>query len=173
VSGNQVSAPPSPELFFETITAYQQTETLKAAVEVEVFTAIGDGNQTADAIARRCQASERGIRILCDSLVVMGFLKKDGARYSLTQDSAVFLDRRSPAYLGGAIQFLLAPSAVESFRELAGAVRKGGTVKDQHSLTPEHPVWVEFARGMAPFMAMPAELLAKLLKANKGRSGKF
>jgi hypothetical protein len=40
---------------------------------VEVFTAIGDGNQTADAIARRCQASERGIRILCDSLVVMVF----------------------------------------------------------------------------------------------------
>ncbi|MGA8308639.1 MAG: class I SAM-dependent methyltransferase [Terriglobales bacterium] len=80
----------------------------------------------------------------------------------------MFLDRRSPAYLGGAIQFLLAPSAVESFRELTGAVRKGGTVKDQHSLTPEHPVWVEFARGMAPFMFMPAELLAKLLKADEG-----
>ena len=173
MSGTQVSAPPSPQLFFETITAYQQTETLKAAIELEVFTAIGEGKQAADAIGQRCQASERGIRILCDALVVMGFLKKDEARYSLTQDSAFFLDRRSPAYVGGAVQFLLAPSAVDAFRELAGAVRKGGTVKDQHSLTPEHPVWVEFARGMAPFMAMPAELLAKLLKAGEGQKWKI
>src|SRR4029077_16897127 len=97
----QVSAPPSPQLFFETVTAFHKTEALKTAIQLEVFTAIGEGNQTADSIARRCRASERGIRILCDALVIMDFLKKDGSRYSLTQDSAIFLDRRSPAYLGG------------------------------------------------------------------------
>jgi hypothetical protein len=43
-------------------------------------------------------------------LVHHGFLAKDGGRYSLTQDSAVFLDKRSPAYLGGAIEFLLSPA---------------------------------------------------------------
>src|SRR5438552_17147766 len=33
-------------------------------------------------------------------------------------------------------------------------------------------MWVEFARGMAPLMAMPAELLAKLLRADEGAKWK-
>jgi 2-polyprenyl-3-methyl-5-hydroxy-6-metoxy-1,4-benzoquinol methylase len=172
LSGIQAGAPPSPQLFFEAVSAFQQTEALKAAIQLEVFTAIGEGNQTAETIGRRCQASERGMRILCDTLAVIGFVRKDGVRYRLTEDSAAFLDQRSPAYLGGAIGFLLAPPAVEGFRELAAAVRKGGTVRDQHSLTPENPMWVDFARSMAPLMAMPAELLAKLLRADEGQKWK-
>ena len=98
---------PTPQLFFQTINSYQRTEALKAAIELEVFTAIGEGNSAVPEIAKRCQTSERGMRILCDYLCIMGFLAKGGGRYSLTRDSAVFLDKRSPAYLGGAIEFLL------------------------------------------------------------------
>ncbi len=168
----QAGAPPSPQLFFETVNAFHQTAALKAAIQLDVFSAVGEGNQTAATIARRCQASERGIRILCDALVIIGFLKKDASSYSLTQDSAIFLDRRSPAYLGGSIQFLLAPAAMAGYEELAAAVRKGGTVIDQDSTTPEHPMWVDFARGMAPLMKMPAELIAKLLQADEGKKWK-
>ena len=39
-----------------------------------LFTAIAEGAESADSIARRCRASERGIRILCDFLVIIGFL---------------------------------------------------------------------------------------------------
>ena len=170
--GVQAGAPPSPQLFFETVTAFHKTEALKAAIQLEIFTAIGEGNQTAAAIARRCQTAERGTRILCDALVIMGFLRKDAASYSLTQDSAVFLDRKSPAYLGSAIQFLVAPQALEGFQKLAAAVRKGGTVVDHDSTEPEHPMWVDFARGMAPMMKMPADLIAKLLKAEEGQKWK-
>jgi hypothetical protein len=42
---------PSPQLFFQTINAYQRTEALKAAIELETFTAIGEGNGTSDEIA--------------------------------------------------------------------------------------------------------------------------
>lgn len=170
--GVQAGAPPSPQLFFETVTAFHKTEALKAAIQLEIFTAIGEGNQTAAAIAHRCQAAERGTRILCDALVIMGFLRKDASSYSLTQDSAVFLDRKSPAYVGGAIQFLVAPQAMEGFQGLAAAVRKGGTVVDHDSTEPEHPMWVDFARGMAPMMKMPAEMIAKLLKADEGQKWK-
>jgi 2-polyprenyl-3-methyl-5-hydroxy-6-metoxy-1,4-benzoquinol methylase len=163
---------PSPQLFFETINSYQRTEALKAAIELEVFTAIGEGNQTAAAIASRCKASERGTRILCDALVIAGFLAKHGERYSLTADSATFLDKRSPAYIGGAIGFLTAPRVMDSFKTLAPAVRKGGTVRDQDSLAPENPMWVEFARSMAPLMIMPAQILAKMLGADKAEKWK-
>jgi Dimerisation domain len=80
-----------PQLFFQTINSYQRTEALKAAIELEVFTAIGEGNSAVPEIAKRCQTSQRGMRILCDYLCIMVFLAKDGGRYSLTQDSAVFL----------------------------------------------------------------------------------
>ena len=43
-------------------------------------------------------------------------------------DSATFLDRRSPAYVGEALEFLLSPMITDGFNNLAGAVRKGGTV---------------------------------------------
>jgi ubiquinone/menaquinone biosynthesis C-methylase UbiE len=168
----QVAAPPSPQLFFETVTAFHNTEALKAAIQLEVFTAIGEGKHTAAAISERCQASERGTRILCDALVIMNFLTKQGSSYNLTQDSAIFLDRKSPAYIGGSIRFLLSPQSLEGFRELTAAVRKGGTAIDHDSTKPEHPMWVDFARAMAPMMKMPADLIAKLLKADDGQEWK-
>ena len=155
---------PSPQLFFQTINAYQRTEALKAAIELEVFTAIGEGNATVPEIARRCETSERGARILCDFLCIMGFLNKDGSHYSLTADSAMFLDHRSPAYLGGITEFISTPALTEGFKNFADAVRKGGTTMSEGgTIAPENPIWVKFARGMAPMMALPAQLIAKLV----------
>jgi 2-polyprenyl-3-methyl-5-hydroxy-6-metoxy-1,4-benzoquinol methylase len=158
------AAQPSPQLFFQTINAYQRTEALKAAIELEVFAAIGEGNTTAAKIAARCETSERGMRILCDFLCMMGFLNKKDSRYSLTTDSALFLDKRSPAYLGGATEFIASDKLTENFRNLAEVVRKGGTRDAEGgTVAPDNPIWVKFARGMAAMMALPAQLLAKLV----------
>ena len=155
---------PSPQLFFQTINAYQRTEGLKAAIELEVFTAIGEGKNTASEIAKRCQASERGTRILCDFLCIMGFLNKEGNRYSLTQDSAVFLDKRSPAYMGDITEFISTSELTDAFKDFAGIVRKGGTLNTEGgTVSAENPIWVKFARAMAPMMAMPAQALARLI----------
>src|SRR6266550_1232820 len=155
---------PSPQLFFQTVNAYQRTEGLKAAIELEVFTAIGEGRTTVSEIAKRCETSERGMRILCDYLCIIGFLSKDGTNYSLTQDSAVFLDKRSPAYLGGATEFISTDKLTDNFKNFAEVVRKGGSLDtDGGTVSPDNPIWVKFARGMAPMMAMPAQLLAKLV----------
>jgi ubiquinone/menaquinone biosynthesis C-methylase UbiE len=155
---------PTPQLFFQTMNAYQRTEALNAAIELEVFTAIGEGNTTKDKIAKRCRTSERGMRILCDYLCIIGFLTKDAERYALTQDSAVFLDQKSPAYMGGTIEFLGSPQLTESSKNLAEVVRKGGTIlPNDGTVGPENPIWVKFARAMAPMMAMPAQSLAKLV----------
>jgi len=156
---------PSPFTIFAALTAYQLAEAVKAGIELDVFSAIGEGNSTSDAVAKRCHASPRGTRILCDYLVVHGFLKKENSSYALTLDSATFLDRRSPAYLGSISVFLNAPMLAEHFTSLADAVRKGGTAsKTAGTVAPENPVWVEFARGMSPMMAMPAEAIGGFLK---------
>jgi ubiquinone/menaquinone biosynthesis C-methylase UbiE len=155
---------PTPQLFFQTINAYQRTEALKASIELEVFTAIGEGNATASDIAKRCDTSERGTRILCDYLCIMGFLAKQDQRYSLTPDAAMFLDKRSPAYLGGTTEFLCSPMLTDGSKNLAEAVRRGGTTMADDGFTgPENPVWVKFARAMGPMMAMPSQLIPKLV----------
>jgi predicted nicotinamide N-methyase len=165
---------PSPQLFFQTINAHQRTEALKSAIELEIFTAIGEGNTTAPEIAKRSAASERGTRILCDFLCIMGFLGKQDNHYSLTPDSAVFLDKRSPAYLGGATEFLLSPMLTDGVKSLTEAVRKGGTaMSDEGTVAPENPIWVKFARGMAPMMIMPAQAIAALVDPEGNRKLKI
>jgi 2-polyprenyl-3-methyl-5-hydroxy-6-metoxy-1,4-benzoquinol methylase len=163
---------PSPQLFFQTINAYQRTEALKAAIELEVFTAVGEGNTTVPQLATRCETSERGMRILCDYLCIIGFLGKDGTNYSLTQDSAVFLDKQSPAYLGGATEFISTEKLTDNFKNFAEVVRKGGSLDaDGGTVAPNNPIWVKFAKAMSPMIAMPAQLIAKL--ADPAADGKL
>ena len=158
---------PSPELIFQTLNAYQQTAALKGALEFDLFTWIGEGANTAEALARKCAAAERGMRILCDYLVIHGFLTKEGNRYGLTPDSAMFLDRHSPAYLGTVARFLTSPALMDGYRDVAAVVRKGGAVSSEHgTLAPDDPIWIEFARSMAPMMVTPAESIAELLDAD-------
>ena len=165
---------PSPQLFFQTINAHQRTEALKAALELEVFTAIGEGNTTAAEIAQRCQTSEKGMRVLCDFLTIMEMLTKQDNRYALTLDSATFLDKRSPAYLGGATEFICSPMATEGVKHMTEAVCKGGTVmEDDGTVGPENPIWVKFARGMAPMMSLAAQLMAKMVDPNADRKLKI
>ena len=163
---------PSPVLFFETLSAYERTEALKAAVELELFTAIGEGAATVQTAAKRCGASERGMRILCDYLTIIGFLTKDGNTYGLTPDTAKFLDKRSAAYAGGAIGFLTSPMLTDGFKNLAAAVRKGGTVlPGDGDMEPNHPIWVQFAESMAGLMTLPAMLISNIL--NIAEAGKL
>ena len=165
---------PSPVLFFDTLTAYQDTAALKAALELKLFTAIGQSGATAAALAAKCDAAERGIRILADYLTILGFLEKKDDRYSLTRDSATFLDEESPAYAGGAAAFLLSPTIRGAFGGLAAAVRKGGTAQSEEgTMAPEHPVWIDFARGMAPMMTPPAQALAELLPLDATRPSRI
>jgi len=164
----QTGKQPTPALLFDTFNAFQRTQALKTAIELELFTAIGEGNTTAKTIAERCGGTERTIRILCDFLTIAGFLTKQGNEYSLTLDSATFLDKRSPAYMGTVSQFILSPYIKDNFDRLTETVRKGGCVSDS-ALEPDHPMWVEFARAMAPMMFMPSQLMAQLVDPAKDK----
>jgi len=161
---------PSPALFFDTVNAYQKTAALKAAIELDVFTQIAKKAVTVRQLAEVCRSSPRGIEILCDYLVTHGFLNKADGRYELTPDSDLFLNRESPAYLGGTLEFLHSPLIMEPFNELAETVRSGRLKSSgMGTLAPDHPVWVKFARAMAPLMMGPATAVADILKLDEQR----
>lgn len=152
----------------ESARAYQRSAALRTAIELDLFTAIAEGSNTVPELAERCGAFGRGVRILADYLVIDGFLTKQDYHYALTPDSAAFLDRRSPGYLGSAVEFMSSPLMLDVYKSLTAAVRKGGTVMGERgSLLPDNPLWVEFARSMGPIMVLPAELLASLLQAEE------
>ena len=154
----------TPERFFNAINSYQLTEAIKSAVELDVFTAVSEGNATAATIAQRCHAAERGIRILCDFLTIHNFLTKKGTTYALSEDSALYLDRQSPAYVGSAIEFLLTSRLRECHAHLTEAVRLGGTALGEGMLQTENPDWVKYAHGMMPMARKTAEIIAAELR---------
>jgi SAM-dependent methyltransferase len=146
--------PASPALVFETLFAYQRTAALRAAIELDLFRAVGEGPCDAACLAQRCGASQRGTRILSDYLVILGFLAKEDGIYRHTPTSQRFLDPRSPACVASTARFLTMPEMQEPLDHLADIVRNGRTVlPGQGSVEPDNPVWVEFAHSMAPMMA--------------------
>ncbi|HZQ95191.1 MAG TPA: class I SAM-dependent methyltransferase [Candidatus Sulfotelmatobacter sp.] len=159
----------SPFRLFQAINGFQLTEAISSAIELDIFTVIAAGHTTAKALAKQCSIAERGARILCDFLVVNGFLEKNGDQYSLSDDSAKFLDRNSPAYMGSCTKFLLTDDIRQTFRDLTNSVRNGGCQKT-YAHAPESPVWVEFARSMAPMMMMASQGLAGIVVGKEIRS---
>ena len=69
--------------------------------------------------------------------------------------------------MAGAAEFLYAPELREAFGDVAHAVRHGGTrLAAAGTVTPDHPVWVRFARAMAPLMRMPARAVVDLVEVD-------
>ncbi len=153
-TANHADGPLSPTLIFDMLQAHQRTAALKAAIDLDVFRAVGEGPGDVASIARHCAASERGIRILCDFLAIQGVLIKEDGRYRHSPSSAVFLDPRSPASLASIAQFLGNPANREPYDHLADIVRAGRTnLPGSGSVEPENPIWVQFAETMGPMMA--------------------
>jgi len=153
----------SPDLIFDTLFAYQQTAALKAAIELDLFTAIDEGATDAAALATRTGASARGVRILCDYLVTVSILSKQDGRYGLSPSAAAFLSRRSQAYMGTMAQFLTLPELKQNFDDLTGAVKRGGVRPAGNTVSTENTIWVEFARAMVPMAMANALTIADLI----------
>jgi SAM-dependent methyltransferase len=161
---------PTPERIFNMLTAFQSSAALKAGIDLDLFTWIAEGSTTPGVIAQKTGAAERGIRILCDYLTIHGFLTKENNSYGLTQDSAIFLNRRSPAYMGSTAEFLTSDRSIASYRSLTAAVRKGGTaVGDGSNTAPDDESWITFAKSMAPMTGISASFIADLAGAGEGK----
>lgn len=155
-------AQPSPQLVWDTINAYQRTAALRAAIDLDLFTLIGEGDRTAHDLAEKSDASTRGIRILCDYLAVIGFLAKVGDTYRLTLTSAAFLNRKSPTCMAAMARFLNSPKLMSGFANFTETIRRGGTQLGRGGVNePEFSEWVTFAESMTPLMSTACKAIAE------------
>jgi precorrin-6B methylase 2 len=159
---------PSPDHFLDSLLGYQKTAALKAALALDLFTAIAAEGGDLARIARRTGAAERGVRILCDFLTINGFLEKADGRYRPTESTALFLASTSPAYMGSVADFLAAPEMTAMWlADPASFVRNGGSA-GLANVAPENPLWVTFARAMVPFAVPVAQgVVAALARSAK------
>ncbi len=79
-----------------------------SAVELELFTHLGGEAMTGEEIGERIGLHERAIYDFLDTLVALGFLERDGdgsdGRYRNTRETAAFLDKNGPTYIGGILE---------------------------------------------------------------------
>ncbi len=84
------------------------SKTLLSAVELELFTELDDDSMTAEDIGGALGLHPRGIYDFLDALVALGFLEREGdgseGRYSNTPETAAFLGKQSPTYVGGILE---------------------------------------------------------------------
>jgi SAM-dependent methyltransferase len=99
---------PDPSRIMQIGTGFWASKTLLSAVELQLFTQLGADAMTGDDIGDRLGLHPRAIYDFLDTLVALGFLERDGegrdGRYRNTAETAAFLDKRSPTYIGGLLE---------------------------------------------------------------------
>lgn len=99
-----------PSYILQTATGFWASKVLLTAVEFDLFSVLGDGSMTATELGEKLGLHPRGTYDFFDTLVALGFLGREGdgpeGRYKNTPQTAAFLDRRSPSYIGGVPEML-------------------------------------------------------------------
>ncbi|MGQ0700743.1 MAG: methyltransferase [Panacagrimonas sp.] len=99
-----------PSHIMQTATAFWASKVLLTAVELDLFTTLGDGQQSAAQLGEALGLHPRGTYDFFDALVALKFLDRDGdgaeGKYRNTPETAAFLNKKSPAYIGGLPQML-------------------------------------------------------------------
>jgi 2-polyprenyl-3-methyl-5-hydroxy-6-metoxy-1,4-benzoquinol methylase len=84
------------------------SKTLLTAIKVELFTLLGGNIMHGEEIKARLELHDRGAYDFLDALVALGFLHREGigslAFYENTPETALFLDKQKPSYIGGILE---------------------------------------------------------------------
>jgi C-methyltransferase len=158
----------SPEPLMQMIQGLQVTAILRAAVQLGIFDQVANGNDRASSIAAAVGADERATRILLDALAALRLLERDNG-YRLTPLADTFLVSSRPSYLGGMVNIMAGSWMWTAYPRLPEAVRRGGTILDQHAETPEWEFWETFAPSSTGIAVPAAHVLAELLQEWAGQ----
>ncbi|PZG18729.1 SAM-dependent methyltransferase [Nonomuraea aridisoli] len=154
--------PVTREALFAVMQAYKNTSLLRTGIELGVFPLLTEP-ASAETVAVAAGAEPRGMRILLNALAALKLVEARDHRYWLAPGVDDLLIPSRPGYVGDMIHVFASDFEWDALKRLPEAVRKGGTVMDQHAETPEYSYWEDFA-AYAPIVAKPtAQVLADAL----------
>jgi hypothetical protein len=122
------AAKSDPTPILQSAFAFWSSKVLLTAVEFGVFTTLGERRMTGEELGAKLKLHPRGIADFFDALVAMKFLGRNGngesASYFNTPDGRLFLDEKSPRYIGG-ILVMLNARLFKYWNDLPDALRTG------------------------------------------------
>ncbi len=145
-----------PSRILEVGFAFWGSKVLLTAVELGLFTTLGETAMTGGALGRSLDLHPRGIWDFLDALVALGFLNREGngaeAMYSNTEQTSRFLDKNKPEYIGGILE--MASQRLFRFWSDLGPALKSGKPQNEvkHSQKPMFEVLYEDLPRLEQFM---------------------
>ncbi|MFN7560307.1 MAG: methyltransferase, partial [Prosthecobacter sp.] len=148
----------TPDHILQTGLAFWASKTLLTAVEMEIFTDLAKHPGDLASVQGRMGLHPRGARDFLDALVALGFLKRENGIYSNTPETALFLDKAKPSYIGGILE-MANHRLFRYWGDLTTAVRTGESQNESKG-------------GHDPFAALYADpaKLREFLRAMSGVS---
>lgn len=144
--------------------AFRESRILLSAVELDVFTAVGEGSTTED-VAHKLKTDPRATETLLNALVAVGALTKDQARFHNTPDTARFLVAGSPDYMRPALMHTV--NMWDAWDTLTDCLRAGTAVRSP-GVEAKDQQWTE---NFIAAMHRGAQTTARRLVAAVGASG--
>jgi len=135
---------------------------LEAAIRHRVFDVLDGGAKTLRQLHEETHASERGLAAICNALVGLGFLVKDGDRFSLTLESATFLVSTKPSFHGGIIRHC-SEQLIPKFLRLNEIVGTGKPIEAVNQEPAGGEFFHEFVNDIFPMSFPSAQTLARHL----------
>ena len=147
---------PDPARILQTGFGFWASKVLLTAVEFEVFTQLGSKAMTGQTLGSALGLHPRGIYDFFDTLVALGFLNRDGAgedaQYSNTPETAEYLDKRKPTYIGGILEMCNA-RLFRFWSDLGPALKTGKPQNEvKHGQKPMFEVLYEDLSRLDQFM---------------------
>ena len=119
---------PTPDAILHTAFGFWNSKVLLTAVTFDLFTKLGERRMTGSQIRKELGLHPRGVADFLDALVAMRFLEREGdgadTKYFNTPATALYLDRRSPRYIGRILEMLNA-RLFKYWHDLPEALRTG------------------------------------------------
>ena len=154
----------TPERLLQLAWGYAPPLIIEAGVRHGVFDLLGDGPQTAEEVAHLANASPRGMRAIMNALAGLQLLSKDAeGRFSLTPESAAFLLKSRPAYVGGMIEHT-STQLLPSWLHLNEIVRTGKPDRGVNREAGGAEFFHQFVEAIFPMSYAAAQRLADVLE---------
>ena len=132
------------------------SKVLLTAVELELFTKLGNQSLKGEPLGEALGLHPRGIWDFLDALVALGFLNREGSGpdglYSNTPETDAFLDKNKPEYIGGILE--MANQRLYGFWNDLGSALKTGKPQNEikDSQKPMFEVLYEDTSRLEQFM---------------------
>lgn len=143
--------------------AFWESFPLHAAVNLDLFTLIGDASLSAEEVAAHWSGPARSAVMLLDALAAMGLLEKKADQYSNTEAAKTLLVKTSPGYMGYAVKHH--HHLVSAWSKLSEAVKTGKPVRKKRRSRTELESFLmamyNNASGLAPKITREIDLSRK------------